>query len=250
MPAVYRKTLISSIIFITLHLSIAIDKLEKIRKNQRKEGCSFKTQKEKAMTDLELLLVSAMAKSTATIPQEAADIIHADPRRFERHLSQFLNNGGILAPNMILPCPVPQASDFLMDGWAIGHGQTDQRADSLGWVDVGKLEFWPKDQTEKHESGRVRISRLYAQRYLLHGIRLFGALLKDWQELGEFSILGWLRAVKGITCINFAGSVIEHKGRQYVLYLRHSKERDWRGWAFRDVNEFWGNDELTAITSY
>ena len=201
------------------------------------------------MTDLDIILMLAMARSANAVSREPAEIIHADPARFERHLSQFLNNGGILAPNMILPCPVPQASDFLMDGWAIA-GQTDQRADSLDLVDIRKLEFWPKDQTEKHESGRVRISRLYAQRYLLHGIRLFGALLKDWQELGEFSILEWLRAVKGITCINFAGSVIEHKGRQYVLYLHHFKEHDWRGWAFRDVSEFWGNDELTAITSY
>ena len=161
--------------------------------------------------------------------------------------------------HQITPIPVPTISidrsrpfnpvEFIGAGFKMDPNEPeDQNSLVLTEFDLKKVRFEHMlKEGEESITGEKKLQRLKARDNFVRADAKFGqTLFEDWQKNGENSMLEYLRKTRGVTWMDFPGTVLQGSGvRRCVLYLR------WSGgcWSWRCLWLVfdWGADNPSLV---
>jgi len=134
----------------------------------------------------------------------------------------------VLIPVPVLPIDRSHPfspTDFIGEGWEVNLNHPECQ-DSLALIEFDlakvRLEQMLKEGDSDSIVGEVRIARLMARKDLIRADAKIGQILfEDWERNGENSMLEYLRKRRGVTQMNFPGTVLLYypSGNSYVLCL-------------------------------
>lgn len=123
---------------------------------------------------------------------------------------------------------------FIGNGWRTIPKETDLRAATLSQVNFAAVipETCVCDDDPHFITGHVKLARLRESGNILLGSSAFLAL---WGEEGHVT-LEWLYKTKGVSFLEFFGTILEHSGSRFVLCLFRKENGGWR-WSYLCLNK-------------
>lgn len=123
---------------------------------------------------------------------------------------------------------------FIGGGWGVVSRETDPRAATLHQINFANVipETCVRDDDPHFITGHVKLARLRETGNILLGSSAFLAL---WREAGHVT-LEWLYKTKGVSFLEFYGTILEHSGSRFVLCLFRKENGEWR-WSYVCLNK-------------
>ena len=221
----------------------------------------------KAVSRGQALEISARVATQIDWDQLDADklqqeVVELSVEEFRRRFTAFLQNGCrlvlaslVLAINRLKPF---NPSEFVGSGWAIWRGakntnglkgkeKQDTRSLALKEVDWSKVLFETcLKEGETRITGEEKLIRLEVSSRILLDAGIGRDLFLDYQSNKENSVLEKLRRERGITYLDFFGTILRNSdGYRYVLCLDWDVGR-WY-WRVRWLDRAWSAFGPSAV---
>jgi hypothetical protein len=190
------------------------------------------------------------------------EVVNLSREEFGRRFTAFLRNGArLIVVSLVLVLNrlvVFNPIESIGTGWTIWRGPKEGAGlEGVQAQDVCSLALQEVDWTKVHFDtslregetsikGEEKLSRLLASGNILPDAQIGFQLLEDYKTKGKDSILEQLRRDRGITYIDFFGTILrDADGDRYVLYVF------WNGvqwdWHVRWLVNDWDVSYFSAV---